>query len=420
MLRTDRVAVWIFFAAFALLVPSIQFLGYLDELVAVSLLALAITDSVVNRGAWRRYRLLWILGGIMLFYAVYSMTAVSYNSRLAIIIDTLIESKPFITLFVMMAVRPVFTAADKTVLRYIAVFNIIVCAAVLMLPNLYIRLLIQHISYGGIFIYLSVLVFMLCSIEEDGSLPVHRKVIIALLASLGVLSGRSKYYAEYVFLLFFLFAYRPGMLREITPRQIATTLAVVALVAAVTWQKFRYYFLVGNSGATSFDPEVIESFARPVLYATGLLILRDHFPFGTGLASFASFRSIDPYSGVYIEYGIDKVYGLSPSFSSFICDAYYPSLTQFGVAGIALFVWLVVYIIRLLGTLVRVDAARFRFTYAIGMLSLMFVLIESTAGTAMVNCGGVMAMLILGMIAGRARALGESDSQPHSHHLILK
>ncbi len=407
MLRIDRVAVWIFMAAFAMLVPSIEYLGYLDELVAVALLALAVTDSIVNRGAWRRYRLLWILSGIMLFYAVYSMTAVSYNARSSIIIDTLIESKPFITLFVMMAIRPSFTPADKTILRYIAVVNILICAVILMLPNLYIRLLIQHISYGGIFIFLSTLVLMLCSIEPDGSLPNHRKLLIAALAAFGLLSGRSKYYAEFVFLLFFLFAYRPGMLRQITPRQIATSLAVVALVAAVTWQKFRYYFLVGNSGATTFDPEVIESFARPVLYATGLLILRDHFPFGTGLASFASFRSIDPYSGVYIEYGIDRVYGLSPSFSSFICDAYYPSLTQFGVVGIGLFVWLIVYIIRHLGILIRVDGSKAQFIYATGMLSLLFVLIESTAGTAMVNCGGVMAMLILGTVAGRASELSQ-------------
>ena len=104
MIRIDRVATWIFIAAFAMLVPSIQFLGYLDECVAVALLALAVADSMLNTGAWRRYRLLWILWGIMAFYAVYSMTVVNYTSRMPIIIDTLIESKPFITLFVMMAV----------------------------------------------------------------------------------------------------------------------------------------------------------------------------------------------------------------------------------------------------------------------------------------------------------------------------
>lgn len=36
------------------------------------------------------------------------------------------------------------------------------------------------------------------------------------------------------------------------------------------------------------------------------------------------------------------------------------------------------------------------------MLCVLFVLIESTSGTAMVNSGGMMAMLLLGTIAGRA------------------
>ena len=405
MISINRVAVWVFIASFALLVPSIQFIGYLDEMVAVVLLLLAAVDSIMNRGAWRRYILLWTLMTVMAFYAIYSMTVVHYTGKLPVIIDILIESKPFITLFVIMAIGPVFTSADKTVMRWIAVINVVVCASILLLPNRLIVMAVQHISYGGIFIYLSVLVFMLCSIGENGNLSLHNRLIIVAMATLGLLCGRSKYYAEFVFLVFFLFLYRPGMLRKLTLQQTATALSVIARVIAVTWKKFNYYFLVGNSGTSTFDPDVIESFARPVLYVTGFMILRDHFPFGTGLASFASYRSIEPYSGVYREYGIDKVYGLSPGYSSFICDAYYPSLAQFGIAGIALFLWLIVYLVRLLGTLVRSDGNRCKWLYCVGMLSLIFVLIESTAGTTMVNCGGVMAMLILGIAAGKARSL---------------
>lgn len=413
MIRIDRVATWIFIAAFAMLVPSIQYLGYLDECVAVALLALAVADSMLNPGAWRRYRLLWILWGIMAFYAVYSMTVVNYTSRMPIIIDTLIESKPFITLFVMMAVRPVLTGADKKVLRAIAVVNVVVCALVLLLPNSYIRIAIQHISYGGIFIFLSTLVYMMCSIRSDGTLSTRDKLTIVVMALMGLTCGRSKFYAEFVFLLFFLFAYRPGMLRRITLRQMAGAALLVALVVAVTWRKFSFYFISGNSGATTFDPSVVESFARPVLYFTGFRILLDHIPFGTGLASFASFRSIEPYSGVYTEYGINRVHGLSPEMPAFICDAYYPSLAQFGLVGVALFAWLITYVIRFIGTLVRCGSTPQVALYSVGMLCVLFILIESTTGTAMVNCGGVMAMLILGIVAGRAAdRLASSSADP--------
>lgn len=399
MLRTDRIAVWIIIGTFALIVPSVQFLKYLDELVAVILLTLAVADSIVN-GAWRRYRLLWILLGIMAFYAVYSMTVVRYNTRMAIIIDILVESKPFIALFVIMAIRPVFTGADKELLRIIAFINISVCAIVLMMPNSVIRAALQHISYGGIYITLSSIVLMISWTDSEGQLSRQKAIGIAALATLGLLCGRSKFYGEYVLLLFFLFAYRPGMLRRLTLRHIAVLISLVGLVVLVAWKKFSFYFITGNSG--SFDPETLETFARPVLYLTGLMILADHFPFGTGLASFASFRSAEPYSGVYAEYGIDKVYGLSAAMPDFICDAFYPSLAQFGIVGVALFIWLWIYVVRLVGRLVRFDATRYKNFYAAAMLCVLFVLIESTSGTAMVNSGGMMAMLLLGTIAGRA------------------
>ncbi len=402
MFRIDRIAAWLFILVMVLLVPSIQFVNYLDEIAAVVLLVLAVADSIVNRGAWRRYKLLWILLGIMVFYAIYSMTVVHYNRPLPIIIDIIIESKPFIALFVMMAVRPRFTAADRSILRIICLVNVGVTTLILLGPTEVIRLLLQHISYGGIFIIMSTIVYMYCAIDSEGRLSKHHKAIILVMAACGLLCTRSKYYGEFVILCFFLFIYRGGMFRRLTLKQVAMVCGLVALVIIVSWKKINYYFIVGNSGATSFDPETLESFARPVLYATSFLIFLDHFPFGTGLASFASYRSIEPYSGVYAEYGIDKVWGLSPTKPDFICDAFYPSLAQFGVVGLSLFIWLWVYIIRLLGALTRLLPSVNKYVYASGMMAVAFVLIESTSGTAMVNIGGMVAMLLLGIIAGQA------------------
>lgn len=48
-------------------------------------------------------------------------------------------------------------------------------------------------------------------------------------------------------------------------------------------EKISFYFITGNSD--SFDPNVMESFARPVMYLHGFTILFDYFPFGSGLAS---------------------------------------------------------------------------------------------------------------------------------------
>lgn len=64
--------------------------------------------------------------------------------------------------------------------------------------------------------------------------------------------------------------------------------------------------------------------ARSALYHTSVLIARDHFPLGAGLASFGSHASKLYYSEVYSHYGISEVYGLSPRDANFITDTFWP------------------------------------------------------------------------------------------------
>src|SRR6185436_21024610 len=70
--------------------------------------------------------------------------------------------------------------------------------------------------------------------------------------------------------------------------------------------------------------------ARSALYHTSILIARDHFPLGTGLATFGSHASKLFYSRVYSDYGISEVYGLSPRDSNFITDTFWPMVAGEG------------------------------------------------------------------------------------------
>lgn len=388
--------------AFACMLPSMTALSFIDELVAMAFLGLAVLDIIVNRDGWLKYKALIILLAIMMFYAVYSITAVHYNTTTAVITDVLIEMKPYIAMLVLLGIRPRLTEADKSILRYIAVTNITLCAIILIMPTYIINATLGYIAYGGIYIFVSTLVFIYCSLGPDGALSRPLAWIAVGLCSLGILCGRSKFYAELVFLIFYLCCYRPGMVRNITARQLIPIISLIALVMIVTWDKFSYYFLGGN--ISNFDPDILASYARPVLFATGALILIDHFPFGTGLASFASAKSAEPYSGVYAEYGIDKVYGLSPTKSDFICDAYYPTIAQFGLFGFCLFIYLWIWIIRQLGKTLQYHPHTWRLSYSIAMLCILFVLIESTGGTAVTTMGGIIALSLLGIITGYAKS----------------
>lgn len=396
MIRIDHAAIWIFIVSFALIVPSYTVLGYVDELSAACLAALAIGDAVIN-GNVRRYTLLWTATIIMAFYVVYSIVFQHYNTAGAIIGDSLIQIKSVIALGVFCGIKAHLTGAEKCILKTAAIANCLICTVVLLLPNSAIKTLIGHPANCGICIFLSTMVWLMCSANERGEFNLQTKLTAILMFSCGLMCTRSKYYGEFVMALFFLFIYRHGMFKGIKPKYIAVTVATVMLIIAVGWHKFSYYFLVGNSGR--FDPSVVESFARPVLYATGALIIVDHIPFGSGLASFASYKSSEPYSSLYNEYGIDKVHGLSEAYPAFICDAYYPTLAQFGIAGILLFITLIAYICKRLLSLIKCQDKR-EGLFVTGVMCVGFILIESIANSSMVKPEGVVAMSIAGIVCG--------------------
>lgn len=400
MLRVDRICVWIFIATFALLIPGVCHLRFVDELSALSLTACIVFDCLVNRD-WRRYRILWIIIGIMTAYAIYSLTLTRYNTPTAIAVDWLIQLKPFIPFTVMLAVKARFNATERFTLQVIAIANVIVALAIWACGDMkFLEEVIQHVSYIGITIFVSAATYYFSSIGSDGKVSRRDLLITVAMIASGLVCGRSKYYGSAVLALFMILVYSPGMVRRYGLRAILTFTTVFTLIILVGWSKFEYYFLTGNSH--HIDTEVLSSYARPVLYATGGLILIEHIPFGSGLASFATFASSDPYSTLYYEYGINNVYGLMPQMNEFICDAFYPSLAQFGLVGIVLFVTFWVYVCRTLRRLVRSEVDGAACMYRIGWAITGFLLVDSIASTTLVQSGGLCCMMLLGMICGAA------------------
>lgn len=408
MLRIERICVYIIMLGLILLIPSIQYISYLDEFGALLFGCIAALDCVVNRN-WRKYKLLWIVMAIMAFYAVYSVTMVHFNVLKAVMLDWVITIKPFLPFIVMFAVAPRFTESDKRIIRGICVFNAAFLSAAFCCGHSVVEAIVFHVTYGGTAIFASMMFYLYCSIDSDGKIS-RRDIVTALvLLTFGLLCTRAKYYAIYVLVLYFLYVYRPGMLRQITPLRAIGLLFIGVLVLAVSWHKIEYYFLVGNSD--SFDPTVVQSFARPVLYVTGFLILFDFFPFGTGLGTFASYASQQYYSGVYYYYGIDKVHGLSERMSDFICDAYYPSLAQFGVVGLILFICFWCYSYKFLRNLIRVSGNEFRYPFIVGSLLICFILIECTSGNTFTQIIGTFVMALYGMICAQGKALSVKSEE---------
>ena len=136
--------------------------------------------------------------------------------------------------------------------------------------------------------------------------------------------------------------------------------------------------------------------ARFVLYATSFLVFRDYFPFGSGFGSFATFASGAYYSSIYKEYGIDGVWGISKSYHSFISDTYYPSLAQFGVVGVVLFLLFWIYLLKKAFQYLRVTSDMRLMNLA--MIVIAFFAIENIADATFTSNRGLYFMMFLGVI----------------------
>ena len=135
-----------------------------------------------------------------------------------------------------------------------------------------------------------------------------------------------------------------------------------------------------------------EMWSRPAMMLTSMQILYDYFPFGSGLGSFGTFASAEYYSPVYAAYGIDHLWGLSKDMPTFICDAFYPELAQFGVAGVIL------YFVFWFSILRKSTKTLLPTMQLFVLLIFIFFLIEGIADATFTQNRGLFILILLGLI----------------------
>jgi hypothetical protein len=165
-------------------------------------------------------------------------------------------------------------------------------------------------------------------------------------------------------------------------RRLRAVLALFLLAAGAATILAPYFGAViayTNHEYGGLDPF---SNARVALHYTAVLIARDRFPFGTGLATFGSHASRIYYSDTYVQYGLSNIWGLSPEFSGFITDTFWPMVLGEGgaITLISYSVFLIV-LFRVSWQLARSnrsgDEIRFFATFA--LFALAASLLESTS-----------------------------------------
>ena len=86
--------------------------------------------------------------------------------------------------------------------------------------------------------------------------------------------------------------------------------------------------------------------ARKALYQVSIWIGQNEFPFGVGFGRYGGFVASANYSPIYYEYGMSRIYGLTPDNPMWATDTYWPNIIgEIGFIGSGILLVLFVYII---------------------------------------------------------------------------
>lgn len=155
--------------------------------------------------------------------------------------------------------------------------------------------------------------------------------------------------------------------------------------AAGLYQLVSYYFVMGTESA------------RAMLTLASPFVAWDHFPTGSGWATFGSAFSADPYSPVYGMYRMAGIWGISPSYPAFVSDTYWPMLlAETGYFGFASFLGALVLFVKLV-----IPSRKQRPAYASVLMVLLYLLISSTSESSLASPMAVPMAFWIGFLSAQ-------------------
>ena len=199
----------------------------------------------------------------------------------------------------------------------------------------------------------------------------NRLIALGLVLT-GMLAPKFKFMGEVVCFIAFVF-FLKHRLNFKSPKTMIYCVVVVTVIMMITWTRFDTYYVSG------LDNEYL---ARPMTYKMSLKILWDYLPFGSGMGTFACNGAWRYYSPLYYKYDLNGILGLNEG-GGFICDAYYPTLAQFGIVGVFFFCW---FWKRRLAAIDIIADMRY---YRIAMITFCCLAIEQTADSSWLSGKGM-------------------------------
>ena len=218
--------------------------------------------------------------------------------------------------------------------------------------------------------------------------------IALLLVLTGFLAPKFKFMGEVVVFVALIFFVKQKLNFK-SSKTVAAVVVLMAIMIVVVWERFDIYYVSGWNNA---------ALARPMTYKTSLQILLDYFPLGPGMGTFATLGAWRCYSPLYPQYHLDKIWGLDRG-GGFICDAFYPTLAQYGVIGVCLF-----YIFWKRRLIAFNEIMDMRY-YRVAWIAFFCLAIEQVADSSWLSGKGMGYCMLLGLCLNANGNMEEEDDE---------
>lgn len=351
----------------------------IDEAMTILLFLYTITkfgSRYTNRKPWSEF---FVCISIMAFYVGYSLMF-GANVAESVWMDLMQEIRPYTIVFCTWILNPQFTKKQKKWM--LATMVVTLGSWIFYHPESLQSENAEFPVLGQLAICTGMAWYLLTE-------PIKRNKYIALaLVLTGMIAPKFKFMGEVVCFIAFVF-FLKKRLNFRSPKTMIYCTILVAIILTVTWTRFDGYYVSGLSN---------DELARPMTYKTSLKILYDYFPFGSGMGSFACNGAWKYYSPLYYKYKLNDIWGLDEG-GGFICDAYYPTLAQFGIVGVFFFLWF--WKRRMSAINVIVDMRYYR----VAMITICCLAIEQTADSSWLSGKGMGYCMLLALCLNANRNL---------------
>ena len=314
-----------------------------------------------NSRPWKEFM---VCLSIIAFYTIYSLRF-GENVSGGVWLDLMQEIRPYSIIFCTWILNPQFTKKQK---KWLLITMIATLFSWIMYPPqaLDSQVEAEFPVLGQLAICTGMSYYLF---TKDTKM--NRLIALGLVLT-GMLAPKFKFMGEVVCFIAFVF-FLKHRLNFKSPKTMIYCVVVVTVIMMITWTRFDTYYVSG------LDNEYL---ARPMTYKMSLKILWDYLPFGSGMGTFACNGAWRYYSPLYYKYDLNGIWGLNEG-GGFICDAYYPTLAQFGIVGVFFFCW---FWKRRLAAIDIIADMRY---YRIAMITFCCLAIEQTADSSLLSGKGM-------------------------------